>query len=78
MTTCLQKSPFVLKVPKSSLAWKGARQREKALLPQIWDFCIFRINNILTEKTNSLGMTVFLSWYGASDFDLLFVEDVLV
>lgn len=53
-------------------------QREKAPLPQIWDFCIFRINNILTEKTNSLGMTVFLSWYGASDFDLLFVEDVLV
>lgn len=59
--------------------------RKGSVIPQnkfavalLWDFYIFGINNILTEKTNSLGMTLFLSWYGASDFDLLFVEDVLV
>lgn len=42
--------------------------RKGSVIPQnkfavalLWDFYIFGINNILTEKTNSLGMTLFLS-----------------
>lgn len=52
----------------------GNSNRKGSVTPQnkfgvalVRHFCIFRINNILTEKTNSLGMTLFLSWYGASD-----------
>lgn len=51
--------------------------QNKFAVALLWDFCIFRTNNIVREKTYPLGMRLFLSWYGASDFDLLFVEDVM-